>query len=275
MYCLLCLFLTIYAPCTACCICFKQNILPITACCFKQYMLPCISCCICFKQYMPLYRMLFQTIPAPLYRILYVFQTIHTPMYRLLFQIIHAPLYHLLFQIIHAPLYHLLRMLHQAPVTLFQVAWSHYIVIWVIGYHHRQPSQHCCVTRECGTGQTTLSVKVKVIFYFLLSWPAPMAHRYRLGLVTCRYQVRIPVGTDICHRCCAYTMLQTVQRPGVYSAAYGTVHYREPAKSFKIRVGQSPDFGLPTVAILPWSCRKRRKAIFTHPSFLFSDSLGY
>ena len=58
--------------------------------------------------------------------------------------------------------------------------------------------------------------------------PAPMAHSYRLGLVTWGYQVRIPVGTDICHRGCAYTVLQIVQRNGVYSAAYGTVHYKEP-----------------------------------------------
>ena len=81
--------------------------------------------------------------------------------------------------------------------------------------------------------------------------PAPMAHSYRLGLVTWGYQVRIPVGTDICHRGCAYTVLQTVQRHGVYSAAYGTVHYKEPLKSFEIRVGHSPGFGLPSVAILP------------------------
>ena len=67
-----------------------------------------------------------------------------------------------------------------------------------------------------------------------------MAHSYRLGLVT--YQVRIPVGPDICHRGCAYTVLQTVQRPGVYSAAYGTVHNEEPLKSFEIRVGHSPGF---------------------------------
>ena len=91
-----------------------------------------------------------------------------------------------------------------------------------------------------------------------------MAHSYRLGLVTWGYQVRIPVGTDICHRGCAYTVLQTVQRHGVYSAAYGTVHYKEPLKSFEIRVGHSPGFGLPSVAILPWLCRKRRKAIFIH-----------
>ena len=58
--------------------------------------------------------------------------------------------------------------------------------------------------------------------------PASMANSYRLGLVTWGYQVRIPVGTDICHRGCAYTVLQAVQRHGVYSAAYGTEHYTEP-----------------------------------------------
>ena len=76
-----------------------------------------------------------------------------------------------------------------------------------------------------------------------------MAHSYRLVLVTWRYQVRIPVGPDICHRGCAYTVLQTVQRHVVYSAAYGTVHYEEPLKSFEIRVGHSPGFQLPSVAI--------------------------
>ena len=39
--------------------------------------------------------------------------------------------------------------------------------------------------------------------------PALMAHSYRLGLVTWRYQVRIPVVQDIYHRGCAYyTVLQ-------------------------------------------------------------------
>ena len=78
-----------------------------------------------------------------------------------------------------------------------------------------------------------------------------MDHSYRLGLVTWGYQVRVTVGTDICHRGCAYTVLQTVQRNGVYSAAYGTVHYKEPLKLFEIRVGHSPGFGLPFVEILP------------------------
>ena len=36
-------------------------------------------------------------------------------------------------------------------------------------------------------------------------------------------------------------------------------------KSFEIRVGHSPNFGLPIVAILPCLCRKRRKAIYIHP----------
>ena len=65
------------------------------------------------------------------------------------------------------------------------------------------------------------------------------------------YQVQIPVGPNICHCGCAYTVLQTVQRFGVYSAVYGTVHYKETVKSFEIRVGLSPGSGLPSVAILP------------------------
>ena len=106
-------------------------------------------------------------------------------------------------------------------------------------------------------------VKPSVVLRFLVNtWPAPMAHSYRLRLVTWRYQDWIPVGPDICHHGCAYTVLQTVQRPGVYSVAYGTVHYKEALKSFEIRVGHSPGFRLPSVVILPWLCRKRRKAIF-------------
>ena len=46
----------------------------------------------------------------------------------------------------------------------------------------------------------------------------------------------------------SYTVLK---RYGVYSATYGTVHYKEPLKSFEIIVGHSPGFGLPSVAILP------------------------
>ena len=71
----------------------------------------------------------------------------------------------------------------------------------------------------------------------------PLAHPYRLGLVKWRYQARIQVRTDNCHRGCEYTVLRTVQRPRVHSAAYGTVHYKEPLKSSEIRAG----FGLPSV----------------------------
>ena len=117
---------------------------------------------------------------------------------------------------------------------------------------------------------------VTILFLWWYSlWPDPMAHSYRLGRVIWWYQVRIPVGQDICHRGCAYTVLQTVQRPGVYSAAYGTVHYKEPLKSFEIRVGHNPGFGLPSVAILPWFSRKRRKTIFIYDAlFLCHHALN-
>ena len=32
----------------------------------------------------------------------------------------------------------------------------------------------------------------------------------------------------------------------MYSAAYGTVYYKEPLKSFEVRVGHSPVTGLPS-----------------------------
>ena len=64
-----------------------------------------------------------------------------------------------------------------------------------------------------------------------------MADSYRLGLAIWRYQVRIPVGPGICYRGFAYTVLRTVQRPSVYSVAYGAVYYKEPSNSFEKRVG--------------------------------------
>ena len=33
-----------------------------------------------------------------------------------------------------------------------------------------------------------------------------------------------------------HAVIQTVQKPGVYSAEYDTVHYKEPLKSFERRV---------------------------------------
>ena len=58
------------------------------------------------------------------------------------------------------------------------------------------------------------------------------AHLVRLWLETRRYWVRISVQLNVLS--CAYTLLQIVQRPGVCSAVYGTVHYKEPLKSLKI-----------------------------------------
>ena len=84
--------------------------------------------------------------------------------------------------------------------------------------------------------------------------PAPWLIRIDRGgakNVAWRYQVRIPVGPDICHRGCAYAVLRTAQRYGVYSVVYDTVHYKKnPLKSFEIRVGHSRGFGLHSIAIL-------------------------
>ena len=59
-----------------------------------------------------------------------------------------------------------------------------------------------------------------------------MSRRVRARwLETQRYWVRIPVGVDVCRRGCAHTVLQTVQRPAVCCAGYGSVHDKEPFKS--------------------------------------------
>ena len=42
---------------------------------------------------------------------------------------------------------------------------------------------------------------------------AATAHSVQLWLETQRYWVRLPVGSDVCHRGCAHTVFQTVQRP--------------------------------------------------------------
>ena len=66
----------------------------------------------------------------------------------------------------------------------------------------------------------------------------------------------------MCHRGCAYTVFQS---PGVCSAVYNTVHYKEPVKSFdqvksrawsRRRASFSRDIGM--------FDRKLYKAIFTH-----------
>ena len=50
-----------------------------------------------------------------------------------------------------------------------------------------------------------------------------MAPSIRLWLETQSYWVRILVGSDVCHRGCAYAVLQTVQMPEVYSDIAMTV----------------------------------------------------
>ena len=85
-----------------------------------------------------------------------------------------------------------------------------------------------------------------------------MAHSILLWLETQSYWVQILVGSGVSHRGCAYSVFQTVQRHGVCSEVYGTLHYKEPLKLFDKSRALSPSF-----AILPWLCRKQRKAIFT------------
>ena len=62
--------------------------------------------------------------------------------------------------------------------------------------------------------------------------------------------VRITSASDVCHRGCAYAVFLTVQKPGVCSAVYCIAHVENPPKLSE-RVGHSPEFGLPSVAILP------------------------
>ena len=68
------------------------------------------------------------------------------------------------------------------------------------------------------------------------------------GSVVARNWFRIPAGSDVCHQGCAYTVLQTVQKLGVRSVVYGTVHYREPLKSFDrssspgVHITKNPNF---------------------------------
>ena len=80
-----------------------------------------------------------------------------------------------------------------------------------------------------------------------------MAPSYRPGLLTWRYQVRIPVGPDIFIIVVVHTQCSKLFKGMVCTVLpiVRTVHNKEPLKSFEIRVGHSPGFGLNSVAILP------------------------
>ena len=67
-----------------------------------------------------------------------------------------------------------------------------------------------------------------------------MAHSILLWSEAQGYLVQILVGSDVSLRGCAYTLLQTVQRHGVCSDVYGTVHYKEPLKLFDKTRAYSP-----------------------------------
>ena len=75
----------------------------------------------------------------------------------------------------------------------------------------------------------------RVLNKFVCVWnneAVSMAHLILLWLETKSYWVQILVGSDVSHRGCFYTVLQTVQRHGVCSDVYGTVHYKEPLELF-------------------------------------------
>ena len=65
----------------------------------------------------------------------------------------------------------------------------------------------------------------------------------RVSTRACRYEIRTPVGSDICYRGCAYTAHPTLQMPRVHSTVYGTVHDEYTLESFD-QSGHSSDFGL-------------------------------
>ena len=69
--------------------------------------------------------------------------------------------------------------------------------------------------------------KGEIVLICVHTGPALMAHSIRLWIKT----LGSSPGSDTCHLifdiCCAYTVLQTTQRPGVCSAIYGTVHYNK------------------------------------------------
>ena len=69
-----------------------------------------------------------------------------------------------------------------------------------------------------------------------------------------RYQVRISVEPDICHRGRAYIQCSKLFKDlecAVMPIWYCALHCKEPLKSLAIRVGHSPGFGSPAVARLP------------------------
>ena len=94
-----------------------------------------------------------------------------------------------------------------------------------------------------------------------------------MGLVTWRYQIRIPIGPDICHRAwlCIYNASNCSRlRTVVYSVDYGTVHYK--ARTIEVIRNKSRTQSRLRaslyVAILPWLYKKRRKAIFSLDNLL-------
>ena len=79
-----------------------------------------------------------------------------------------------------------------------------------------------------------------------------MAHSYRSGLVTWYGGTRFKSRSGRIFVIAVVHIQCSKLFKGMACTVYGTVHYKEPLKSFKLRLGHSPGgFGLPSVAILP------------------------
>ena len=103
-----------------------------------------------------------------------------------------------------------------------------------------------------------------------MSWPAPMAHSYRLRLVTWMFESRsgrifvivvVHIQCSKLFKCLEFTVL-----PIVLCAIKSLDVNRNKSRTYS-------GFVLPSVAILSRLCRKRRKAIFTHSQSVHSVSL--
>ena len=116
---------------------------------------------------------------------------------------------------------------------------------WSDGHQHTEGQG----SRAARLQHSTQRVRTRTRHKLLTDQPSARWSWSRGTITTYNYSV-CSVYKDICRRGCACSVLQTVQKHRVYSAIYGTVHYKEPLKSFEIRVGHSPGFGLPSVAIL-------------------------
>ena len=98
----------------------------------------------------------------------------------------------------------------------------------------------------------------------------PHMNAIQLNMIDWGCNLEVPgsnplVGPDICHWGWAYIYsASNCSKAWSVECCLWYCALKKTLKSFKLRVGHSHAVGLPSVAILPWLCRKCREAIFTH-----------